>query len=67
MMQTEYSIGGMTCQNCVRHVGDALRELPGVNAVAVDLDSGHAQVASDDTLSRDAVAAALTEAGYDLL
>ncbi len=66
-MQTVYSIDGMTCQNCVRHVSEALRELPGVSDVNVDLAAGTAQVTSDEALSRETVSAALTEAGYDLL
>jgi len=38
------SIGGMTCANCVAHVGDGLRAVPGVLNVNVDLASGRARV-----------------------
>lgn len=38
------SIQGMSCGNCVRHVESALRELPGVKAVTVELASGRANV-----------------------
>lgn len=39
MIQT-ITVSGMTCANCVRHVRDALGEMPGVRAVDVDLASG---------------------------
>lgn len=38
-------IGGMTCQNCVRHVREALQATTGVRAVEVDLARGEARVA----------------------
>ena len=37
-------ITGMTCGHCVKHVEQALRQVPGVTAVAVDLASGTARV-----------------------
>ena len=37
-------VDGMTCANCVRHVGDALRGVPGVHRADVDLKKGEARV-----------------------
>ena len=36
------TVTGMTCANCVRHVRDALAQIPGVTDVVVDLASGRA-------------------------
>ena len=65
-MTTSYSITGMTCDNCVRHVSEALRELPGVTDVAVDLAAARADVTSDAPVPREAVGGALDDAGYAL-
>ncbi len=37
-------IAGMTCEHCVRRVERALRALPGIRQVAVDLAGGNAKV-----------------------
>jgi copper chaperone CopZ len=50
---TTFSVTGMTCGHCVNAVTEELSALPGVTAVAVDLD-------------RDTVASAVDEAGYVL-
>ena len=60
------SVQGMTCENCVRHVTEALRELPGVTGVEVALASGSATLQSDRPLERAELAHALDEAGYTL-
>ena len=41
-------IGGMTCQNCVRHVREALQATAGVRSVEVDLARGEALVAAEE-------------------
>lgn len=41
MVQT-ITVTGMTCANCVRHVRDALADLPGVSGVEIELASGRA-------------------------
>ncbi len=41
-------IGGMTCQNCVRHVREALQATAGVRSVEVDLARGEAVVAAEE-------------------
>lgn len=42
--ETLLDVTGMTCGSCVRHVGDALRAVPGVLAVEVDLRAGRVRV-----------------------
>ena len=66
MTRQQYSVSGMTCENCVRHVTEALSALPGAGAVRVDLATGRATIQSDRPFSRDEVRAALEEAGYDV-
>jgi copper chaperone CopZ len=56
----------MTCQNCVRHVTEALGALPGVRSAEVDLASGSASLEAERQISREELAAALDEAGYEL-
>ena len=58
-----YSIRGMTCDNCVRHVTEAIASVDGVTAVRVDLSSASAEVQGDASAS--AIAAAVIEAGYE--
>ena len=37
LMATTFTIDGMTCHSCVRHLSEVLEALPGVVHVAVDL------------------------------
>lgn len=65
MSKLSLNIEGMTCQNCVRHVKEALEELPGVNDVQVNLEENNALVEGND-LSEAALSEAVSEAGYDV-
>ena len=60
-----FSVTGMTCGNCVRHVEKALQNVSGVSSVAVDLDNQQATVQYDPAIATvDTMASAVTEAGY---
>jgi len=64
-----FSVVGMTCGHCVGAVDGELRAVPGVTDVAINLVAGgtsHVTVTSAEPLARDAVAAAVDEAGYSL-
>ena len=61
-----YTVGGMTCDHCVRSVAAEVGQIPGVVDVAVDLDSGAVTITSDGDLHEGAVRAAVSEAGYEL-
>lgn len=66
---TEFHVTGMTCQHCVQAVTTGLTALDGVDAVTVTLRPGAASavtVVSTRALDRDAVAAAIDDAGYAL-
>ena len=63
-MTKTVTIEGMMCQNCVKHVTNALNGLPGVTA-QVDLDTKTATVAGEVT--DEAIKAAVTGAGYEVV
>jgi len=62
---TTLRITGMTCNNCVRHVDEALRKVPGVEKVVVSLPEGQAMVDHDDLTTIPALLAAVESAGYE--
>ena len=61
-----WTVTGMTCQHCVASVSEELHELPAVEDVAVQLETGEVVVTSASPLERDEVEAAVTTAGYAL-
>ena len=67
MTETSYAVEGMTCGHCATSVREEVSELAGVRQVDVDVESGRVTVTSDVPLAIDAVAAAVTEAGYRLI
>lgn len=66
-MEHTYLVKGMTCQHCAAAVTEEISELSGVTSVDVDVDSGRVVVESEYPLDTIAVAAAVTEAGYELV
>jgi copper chaperone CopZ len=65
-MDSEYTVTGMTCENCVAAVSAELGKLPTVQAVEVDLSSARVLVRSDAPLALDSVRAAVDAAGFEL-
>ncbi len=63
-MEKKVTIEGMMCQHCRAHVDKALNAIPGASAT-VDLDSKTAVVTGD--VSDEAIRAAVTEAGYQVV
>lgn len=59
-------IEGMTCNNCKKHVENALNALPGVRA-AVDLEAGTAEIETDKTTDEETLAATVTKEGYTVV
>ncbi|MFD7589295.1 heavy-metal-associated domain-containing protein [Kitasatospora sp. NPDC059811] len=62
-----FQVKGMTCGHCVTSVTAELRKIDGITDVAVDLATGKVTVDSTLPLADEAVAAAIDEAGYDLV
>ncbi len=61
-----WTVTGMTCGHCVASVTEELQEVAGVEDVAVTLETGEVVVTSAEPLTREAVEAAVGEAGYQL-
>ena len=60
------NVAGMTCQHCVMSVSEEIGEIDGVSAVDVTLETGAVEVLADREIGRAEIAAAVTEAGYEL-
>jgi copper chaperone CopZ len=67
MDTTTLRVGGMTCENCVKHATTALLSVPGVRNARVDLATSAATIETDGPPPREAIAAALADEGYGLL
>jgi copper chaperone CopZ len=64
---TTYQVSGMTCDHCVMAVDRELSALPGVRDVRVVLATGEVTVTHEEPLAERQVAAAIDEAGYQLV
>ncbi|MEV8588120.1 cation transporter [Streptomyces sp. NPDC051180] len=66
-LTTVYQVKGMTCGHCEGAVSGEISEIPGVSSVTAVAKTGEVTVVSDTALDRAAVAAAVDEAGYELV
>ncbi|OZG25905.1 heavy metal transporter [Williamsia sp. 1138] len=66
MSAVTYTVVGMTCQHCVASVTEEVGEVPGVDRVDVDLESGGLSVQATEPVAREQIEAAVIEAGYRL-
>ena len=67
MATKTFTVKGMTCGNCVRHVTEELQGVAGVSNVDVTLETGAVVVTSETDVDDSAVEAAVVEAGYELV
>ena len=67
MISTDYNVQGMTCGHCAQAVTTEIKKLAGVADVDVTVESGTVTVSSASTLDIEDVAAAVDEAGYELV
>ena len=65
-MKKELMIEGMMCQNCVKHVTHALEGILGAADVQVSLEDKKATVNVPESVTDEALKAAVTEAGYEV-
>ena len=56
----------MGCQNCVKHVKEALEALDGVASAEVSLENNSALVTFTKDVADSTITAAIDEAGYDV-
>ncbi|GIW26246.1 heavy-metal-associated domain-containing protein [Meiothermus sp.] len=61
-MTTELKVEGMSCNNCVRHVTEALKKVAGVERVEVSLQEGRATVSGSAPVEK--LIEAIEEEGY---
>ncbi|MEP9363436.1 cation transporter [Nocardioides sp. CN2-186] len=64
MSASTWQVEGMTCAHCVASVTEEVSAIPGVTAVEVVLETGEVSVVSTGPLDREAIVAAVEEAGY---
>lgn len=64
MNTIDLEVQGMSCGSCVNHVTQALKPIPGVTDVAVDLQSGHVRVSGSLDAGAERLVSALSDAGY---
>jgi copper chaperone len=64
---TTVTVQGMTCAHCVAAVSQEVGAIAGVTDVEVDLATGAVSIVSDAALDPTVVAAAVDEAGYEVV
>jgi copper chaperone len=64
-VMVELKVEGMSCQHCVKAVTQAVQDVDQNASVKVELAGGHVSVES--TAARDALAAAIEDAGYTVV
>jgi copper chaperone len=67
MSTTDFQVTGMTCGHCASAVTEEVSKIPGVTGVQVDVAAGRVTVESEHPVPADAVAAAVDEAGYEVV
>jgi copper chaperone CopZ len=58
-----FDVKGMTCDNCVHHVTEAVKGVPGVTGAQVSLAQNSARVEGDFDVQQ--IIAAIEEEGYE--
>lgn len=66
MSTSSFTVVGMTCNSCAMTVTEEVKEVPGVQDVAVELSTGTLTVASESDLDPALIKTAVEEAGYKL-
>jgi copper ion binding protein len=66
-MKKKLLIEGMSCNHCVSHVEEALKEVDGVISVVVSLEEKNAVIEITQDIQEEQLREALDEAGYDLI
>lgn len=64
MSTSEFTVTGMTCGSCERHVREEVSQIAGVTGIEVSAATGKLSVTADSPIDNAAVLAAVEEAGY---
>ncbi|KJS56355.1 heavy-metal-associated domain-containing protein [Streptomyces rubellomurinus] len=62
-----YTVSGMSCGHCEKAISSELSALDGVTGVSADSAAGTVTVSSLAPLTDEQIAAAIDEAGYELV
>ena len=65
-MKTIIKVEGMGCENCIRHVTEALEGLSGIQDVRVDLQTGEVTFENPQSVGMDIISSTIEEAGYQM-
>ncbi|MEE6179836.1 heavy-metal-associated domain-containing protein [Mycobacterium sp. 050134] len=65
MLTSEYRVSGMSCGHCEAAVRAEVTQIPGVDGVDVDAQTGRLVVTSSVAIDEKAVLNAVEEAGYE--
>lgn len=66
-MKKQINIEGMSCEHCVKHVKESLKEINGVEEVTVSLQEKNAIVELKNDIADSELKNAVAEAGYDVI
>ncbi|HEY8422925.1 MAG TPA: heavy metal-associated domain-containing protein [Thermoclostridium sp.] len=66
-MPKKVYIEGMSCNNCVKHVHEALIQIDGVKDVRVSLEEKCAEIELAHEVGNDVIKEAVEDAGYDVI
>lgn len=66
-METNITVSGMTCAHCANSVTKEISSIDGVSNVVVDVATGKVTITSSAQLDATQIAAAVEEAGYQVV
>lgn len=64
---TTIKVKGMSCQHCVMAVTKALKEIEGLQDIAVDLEKGEAAFTETKPVDKTLIKDKITKAGYEVV
>mgnify|MGYP002662809738 CR=1 FL=1 len=64
MSTAEFTVTGMTCSSCERHVREEVAQIAGVTGIEISAKTGKLSITSDSPINDASVFAAVDEAGY---
>ena len=64
-MENVIRVEGMMCENCVKHVKEALSKVPGITGVEIDLKKKKVSYSTNEPVNLDDVYNAVKNAGYE--
>jgi copper ion binding protein len=67
IMETNITVSGMTCGHCANSVSKEITSIDGVSNVVVDVATGKVTITSSAQLDATQIAAAVEEAGYQVV